>query len=357
MMALTDGMREIVTGPVRQDQVETSADVRWIRTKQTVRAYIELRKAGVIESTEEFLELVASLGAAAGYFFWREAYGLLLWGRAVELKPLLLASLKRRLPSEGLTLEVILKPREEMRAPPLPAKEADLEERWKREMDPYIKQQLMKEILASQEVSIAAGTVTNVLSARVICDTEDVLMEAFHALMQASKEPPAPPLTILPKAMEFINNDETWPDLAEPIQVGNGKPLGRNQKYVRLQVHRIVNGYALPDEARKKAETPVQTEKKRGLAAMEAVKKELPPGVQCPLAGRSVWLTVEADAGKSERGSKLKQLIEVELTMRNSLDARVLGEIMDLQTAEELEEPTVIGARRRRATHTGVTGF
>merc|ERR1712216_275363 len=120
MAALTDGMRETVTGPVRQDTLETSGDVRWLRTKQTVRAYIELRKAGVIENTEEFLELVASLGAEAGFFFWREAYGLLLWGRAVELRPLLEANLKRRLPSEGLTCEVLIKPREQMHAPPLP---------------------------------------------------------------------------------------------------------------------------------------------------------------------------------------------------------------------------------------------
>lgn len=101
---------------------------------------------------------------------------------------------------------------------------------------------------------------------------------------------------------------------------------------------------------KKKDESPVKF--KRGLAAMEAVEKEPPPpGIACPLAGRSIWLTVEADAGKSERGSKLRQLIEVELTMKNSLDARDLAEILQLKTAEELKEPVVIGARRRRATH------
>jgi hypothetical protein len=358
IIALTKGNRETIKGPVRQDAIETSGDVRWLRTKQTVRAYIELRKTGVIESTEEFLELVASLGPEAGFFFWREAYGLLLWGRAVELKPLLQANLERRLPSEGLKLEVLLKPREEMRAPPLPEKEADLEIRWRREMDPYIQQQFLKELLASDEVAMAAGSVTNVLSARVICDTEDVLIEAYHALIKAGKEPPAPPLTILPKAIEFINEDDTWPDLMEPAvdiehkdnnDNADKKKPSTNLKYVRLQVTRIINGYALPDSAKKKDAGPAK--KSRGLAAMQEQKVEILPGIACPLAGRSIWLTIQADAGKSDRGSKLKQLIEVELTMKNSLEARMLAKILDLTTAEELQEKVVIGAKRRRATN------
>merc|ERR1711904_28173 len=148
------------------------------------------------------------------------------------------------------------------------------------------------------------------------------------------------------KAIDFINNDEVWSDLTDATPDSSGN----SQKHVRLKVHRIINGFALPEEAKKKDDSPVK--KARGLAAMQERKVvEVLPGVACPLAGRSIWLTIEADAGKSTRGSQLKQLIEVELTMKNSLEARVLSKILDLTTAEELQEKVVIGAKRRRAPH------
>jgi len=94
--------------PGEQAPLLESYDLRWLRKRHSTHAYFALRRCGAVRSADDFNELVVNLVAMAprsfGERFWFLAFGLLIWGRATELRPFLEAELHRRLPQSGVEL-------------------------------------------------------------------------------------------------------------------------------------------------------------------------------------------------------------------------------------------------------------
>eukprot|EP00929_Paragymnodinium_shiwhaense_P072900 TRINITY_DN36_c0_g2_i1.p1 TRINITY_DN36_c0_g2~~TRINITY_DN36_c0_g2_i1.p1 ORF type:complete len:1312 (-),score=356.59 TRINITY_DN36_c0_g2_i1:156-4091(-) len=78
-------------------------DIHWLRRRQSVLAYVTLLRAKAIRCADDFNEIVVALAAACSLgetlveCFWRACYGMLLWGRAQPLLPILERVLHKRL--------------------------------------------------------------------------------------------------------------------------------------------------------------------------------------------------------------------------------------------------------------------
>jgi len=79
-------------------------DKRWLLRGESVRAFIELKRCTCIKTCEDFSELVCSIavGGLQDFHgrFWRAAFGLFLWGRAKLLQTVFALEISRRLPKK-----------------------------------------------------------------------------------------------------------------------------------------------------------------------------------------------------------------------------------------------------------------
>lgn len=95
-------------GPPVQSSVMPAPLVSWITKKHTTRAFIELRRLGSVTHTDDFNEVVKNIGARSPQnfteHFWRGVFYLLIWGRAKFLEPFFAKELRERIP-DGATID------------------------------------------------------------------------------------------------------------------------------------------------------------------------------------------------------------------------------------------------------------
>jgi hypothetical protein len=93
-------------------------DRRWLMKCQSTRCFVELKRVGAFSTIADYSSLVSmlALGGLQDFHgrFWRGAFGLWLWGRAKLLKPVLEVEIRRRLSDSFEVLGPTLRPKADM---------------------------------------------------------------------------------------------------------------------------------------------------------------------------------------------------------------------------------------------------
>ncbi|CAJ1455440.1 unnamed protein product [Effrenium voratum] len=101
----TRGVRRCAFEPMNppEDQAELlpEDELRWFKRRHSTQAYVHLRVCGAIGCAKDFLSMAAAISRTQprnfAPAFWTASYGLLLWGRARQLRPSLELALRKRL--------------------------------------------------------------------------------------------------------------------------------------------------------------------------------------------------------------------------------------------------------------------
>eukprot|EP00913_Durusdinium_trenchii_P002367 g2185.t1 len=92
--------------PEDQAELLPEEEIRWFKRRQSTQAYVQLRLCGAIgcvkdHPEQDFLAMAAAISRTQprnfAPAFWMASYGLLLWGRARQLRPSLEIALRKRL--------------------------------------------------------------------------------------------------------------------------------------------------------------------------------------------------------------------------------------------------------------------
>lgn len=87
--------------PEDQAELLPEEEIRWFKRRQSTQAYVQLRLCGAIGCVKDFLAMAAAISRTQprnfAPAFWMASYGLLLWGRARQLRPSLEIALRKRL--------------------------------------------------------------------------------------------------------------------------------------------------------------------------------------------------------------------------------------------------------------------
>lgn len=344
--------------------------VAWLHARHSTRAFIELRSCGAAASADDFNQVVVGIGAKSpkdfAEHFWRGAFYLILWGRARHLQPFFQKELRRRLPEGTLLLGPFVRPRSdyllemERKAQEDAAQKRQEDACWTaweeaeqtrkkavgqphweavkikaaaKVMAPRLARHLRtwrnvaftgepfkpntgeeglahggglpaarmlsdrapvavdRSLAESRAATGAHGLptgLTDVLRAQVVCDTPDALRAAFLALCA----PPPPPPKAVPQAARSLQDDE-------PVE-----PRGH---FVSFRTVRIINDF----------------HEEQHHAAL-------------PRAARLLLLARLSAQPRGISTVAVQQLVEVELLLPTTAEARWLADFLQLDPAEVL---------------------
>eukprot|EP00434_Breviolum_minutum_P030768 symbB.v1.2.027210.t1/scaffold2775.1/size70737/2 len=220
-----------------QDQAELlpEDEIRWFKRRQSTQAYVQLRLCGAIGCAKDFLAMAASISRTQprnfAPAFWMASYGLLLWGRARQLRPSLEIALRKRLirakfPEEEEEEESESEDDDDDLSD-LEEDEGDMEEKEKPVPQfaiygPHLIP--LAEVLRldwskgpagapSQRVSVKEGEEplptgpVNMLRTEIVCKNVESLLAAYDVLTEDPDEDDIPA-----KSKETINLEEVSPD-------------------------------------------------------------------------------------------------------------------------------------------------
>lgn len=203
-----------------QDQAELlpEDEIRWFKRRQSTQAYVQLRLCGAIGCAKDFLAMAASISRTQprnfAPAFWMASYGLLLWGRARQLRPSLEIALRKRLIRAKFPVEEEEEESEEEDEDDL----SDLEDEDPEEEEEKPVPQFaiygphlvpLAEVLRlewskgpagapSQRVSVAPGEEplpagpVNMLRTEIVCKNVESLLAAYEVLTEDAEEDDIP---------------------------------------------------------------------------------------------------------------------------------------------------------------------
>jgi len=263
-----------------------------LRSRHSCRAFIELRQCGALTNADDFNKVVCDTSAhfpkAFIENFWRGAYFLLLWGRGKRLQSVMNKELRRRLPLDKVEGDL------EVRGPRIrPRCDVMLTG------DPPVAWRSAR-LTASVEAVVGGNQdfqpgLTDILRAEVVCQTPEDLVEVFHALCHA----PTPTHSAEEPDDTSAEDVEGAPETSEDGEAAAEEALNARED-VSLEVVRIINdfraaeiGHALPRAA-------------------------------------GVLLICVMKVAPRIRGEMVQQLVEVELMLQHTAEARWLAEYLQI---------------------------
>jgi len=349
--------------------------------RHSTRSYSELLHWNAVENSDDFVEnvVIKVVAMSKEHFterFWRVSYGLLLWGRAQRLKAALKKEITRRLflPKDGFSLVgPRLRTRRDIievcgRAIPKTAEESAAEAaNAPRAAAAGIGTVGARAALAAKRAEFVArpksagfeeadtvkpmpdlpNGLTDIVRAEVVCETAEAMQTAFAALIA----PPLPPKKVKPvvvdddpkkpktpkrKSILDLDPEEEKETAEAKWKLAKGKVMGMTRLSVMGGKTKITK--TSEELEREEAQRKAEEEERDGRQSFRVIRvvngfhndqgdRVFPAAAGILLYGEMMWRPKQV-------GVPVRQLVEVELMMQTTSEARWLVDFTKLTPAE-----------------------